>query len=81
MGVAVNVGGCEAEEPASGVQQAILPAVVLDEAVPMRAAIELEADPMGSVVQVRPADEAAPVVIKRDLYLGTREPSKNKEHA
>jgi len=81
VGVAVDVGGGETEEPASGIQQAVLPAIVLNQAIAMGAAIELEADPMGSVVQVGPADEAAPGVVKRDLYLGTWEPRQDQEHA
>ena len=47
----------------------------------MCAAVELEPDPMGPVVQVRPANEAAPVVVKWHLYLGTREPGQKEEHA
>ena len=81
IGVAVDVGGGEAEEPTTGVQQAVLAAVVLDEAASMCAAVELEPDPMGPVVQVRPANEAAPVVVKWHLYLRTRQPRQSEEHA
>lgn len=77
----VDVGRCVAEKPISCVQKAVLAAVVFDEAVAMCAAVKLEPDPMDPVVQVGPANEATPVVVKGDLYFGTRESGQDEEHA
>lgn len=67
----MDVRGSETQEAESGVDQQILPAVVLDEALSVVAPVVLENEPRPGVIQISPADESSLTVteIRLDIRL------------
>lgn len=65
----MDVGGGEPEECEAGVEEEVLPAVVLDETIAVVGAVVLD-DQLGvGVVEVGPTDEPASGVMKSGLNL------------
>jgi len=65
----VNVRSRETQEAESGIDQHVLPAVVLDEALTVVASVILENEPRPGVVQVRPTDEPLLTVTEISLDI------------
>lgn len=49
----MDVGGGEAQKAESSIEQSVLPAIVLDQAVAVGASVELDAEPLVPVVEIR----------------------------
>lgn len=77
----MHIGGGEAEKTEAGVQEAVLPAVVLGEAVAMGATVVLDREPLSRVVEIGPAQEAAAFIVEAHLRLRPRQPGQNEEQA
>jgi hypothetical protein len=75
----VDVGRRETQEPEPGVDEQVLPAIILNEAVPMIAPVELENETLGGVVEIGPANESAIAVMEIDLDVGTRQAGLDQE--
>jgi hypothetical protein len=61
------VASCESEKAEASVNQPILAAVVVDQTVPVRAAVIFETELLGRVVKVGATEKAAVFVVERDL--------------
>jgi hypothetical protein len=58
-----DVSSCEAEQAVTGVNQAVLPSVVLDQAVAVTATVVFQTKPVSWVVQIRATEKAAPLIV------------------
>jgi hypothetical protein len=75
----VDVSGSKTQQPESGIDEQVLAAIVLDEAVAMVAAVVLENKAGRRVVEVCPRDESAVAVMKIRLNLRARQVGLNQE--
>ena len=71
-GAMMDVGSSESQEAKAGIDQQILPAVVLDQTLPVIAAVKLENEAGRSVIEVGPTHEALLRVSNVDLHLWVR---------
>jgi hypothetical protein len=69
----MEVGGREAQQPESRVDQRVLSAVVFDEPVAMVRAVELDDQARDRVVQVGAADKPAAGIVEVFLHVGSRQ--------
>src|SRR5205085_4056545 len=81
VGVAIDVRGGKAEETKAGVHEAVLSAVVLDQAVAVGTAVVLQAEPLGRIAEVWPSQKATAVVVELELCFGPRKPCQDKQQA
>ena len=66
----MNVCCGEAQKPEPGVEQAVLPAIVFDQAIAVVGAVVLENESLRGVVKVRSTDESILDVIEVRLDFG-----------
>jgi hypothetical protein len=69
----VDVRSRETQQPESSVDKQVLPAIVLDQSVPVVTTVVLEDEPGCGIVKVRPPDEAILAVIEIRLDLWPRQ--------
>jgi hypothetical protein len=70
----VDVRRGETQEPESSVEEQVLAAIILDQALPMVAAVVLENELRCGVVEIGPSDEPALGVMEIRLDLWMRQP-------
>jgi len=75
----VDVRGREAQEPESSVDEQILATVILDQSLPMIAAVVLENQLRRGIVEVGPTDEPCPAVTEVCLDLWSRQAGLNQK--
>ena len=68
----VDVGGSESQKSKAGIDQKVLPAVVLDQTLPVIAAVKLENKAGRRVIEVGPTHEPFLRATKVDLNLWVR---------
>ena len=71
--LAMDVRGCETQEPKASIDEQVLPAVVLNEAFAVIASVIFQNESRRRVIEVCPADELLTAVAEVDLYLRVRE--------
>jgi len=71
-GAMMDVGGRESQEAKASIDQQVLPAVVLDQTLPVIAAVKLENEAGRPVIEVGPTHEPFLRVTKVDLNLWVR---------
>jgi hypothetical protein len=79
IGVCVDIRSCETQDPIADEQ--ILAAIVLDQALPMVATVELDNKPRFGVVEVGPACELARAIPEDGLNLWLRQTGANEQPA
>jgi len=72
-----DIGSGEPKDPIAGVEETVLAPVIRDEAVPMRAAVVLDDEALGRVVQVCAPQEIG-VVAEPDLDTRSRQPAQDE---
>jgi len=78
---AVNVRRCKAEESISGVDERVLPAIVLDQTLPMVASVVFKNKPRLRVVQISPANEPSRTIAKIRLDFWSRQTGLDQQPA
>jgi hypothetical protein len=71
-GAMVDVGASESQEAKACIDQQVLPAVVLNEALPVIAPVIFQNEAGRPVIEVGPSHEPFPRVSKVDLHLWVR---------
>ena len=69
IGCLHDVGSGESEEPESGIQDEVLPAIVVDETFPVGGSVVLDRQPAGAIKEIHAANESSLVVAEIDLNL------------
>src|SRR5579872_2885050 len=78
--ISKDVGGGETEQPYPGIQQPVLPPVVVGQAVAMSSSVVLDAELVIVVVEIGTADESSPAVMNGDLRPGPWQTSEDEDH-
>src|SRR2546421_7408060 len=76
-----NVSRAEPKQRKASVHHAILPAIIGRQAFAMSRAVVLDRQPLWRVIEVRPANESATVVVKRNLGLWPGQPRPDQKQA
>src|ERR1700682_640478 len=76
-----DVSGCEAEKPDPGHEEAVLAAVVVDQAGAMCFAVAFNAQALLAVIEVWAPQGRALFVANGDLQLRTGQPAEHEQHS
>ena len=77
---AVDIREREAKNPQPGIDEEILPPVVLGEGCAMRSTVVLQHEALSRVVEISPPQKPPVFVVKRHLNFRPRQPAKDEQH-
>jgi hypothetical protein len=77
---AVDVRKGEAKYSEAGIDEQVLPPVVLDEARSVRSTVVLKDQAVGRIVQIGASQEATVVIVERHLNFRPRQPAQDEQH-